>query len=101
MKNVVNHALVAKKKLYFFLALLLAQLTWAVDPSTTLTTYYASIDGKATNSSDDLRKTLCTIISTGYTSIGYSSLPNQMYGASSSPTDFVNGIGSNATMEDI
>lgn len=77
------------------------QLTWAVDPSTTLTTYYASIDGKATNSSDDLRKTLCTIISTGYTSIGYSSLPNQMYGASSNPTDFVNGTGSNATMEDI
>lgn len=93
---------IMRKHFFSFLALLfIAQLIWAVDPSTTLTTYYASIDGKATNSSDDLRKTLCTVISTGYTSIGYSSLPSQMYGASSNPSDFVNGTGSNATMEDI
>ena len=91
-----------RKHFFSFLALVLvAQLVWAIDPSTSLTTYYASIDGKSTNSSDDLRKTLCTVISTGYTSIGYSSLPNQVYGASSNPSDFVNGTGSNATMEDI
>ena len=70
-----------------------------IEPSTVLTTYYASIDGKSTNANDDLRKTLCTVISTGYTSIGYSSLQSQMYAASSNPTDFVNG--SNKTMEDI
>ena len=80
----------------FFFA---AQIMWAIEPSTTLTTYYASIDGKTTNANDDLRKTLCTIISTGYTSIGYSSLQTQMYAASSNPTDFVNG--DNKTMEDI
>ena len=90
-----------RKSYFLLIALFFAQFIWAVDPSTTLTTYYASIDGKATNSSDDLRKTLCTIISTGYTSIGYSSLPSQMYGASSNPTDFVNGTGKSATMEDI
>ncbi|MBR6017361.1 MAG: endonuclease [Paludibacteraceae bacterium] len=91
-----------RKHVFSLLAFLfITHLIWAIDPSTTLTTYYASIDGKAANSSDDLRKTLCTIISTGYTSIGYSSLPSQMYGASSNPTDFVNGTGSNATMEDI
>ena len=70
-----------------------------IEPSTVLTTYYASIDGKSTNANDDLRKTLCTVISTGYVSIGYSSLQSQMYAASSNPTDFVNG--SNKTMEDI
>ncbi len=70
-----------------------------IEPSTTLTVYYASIDGTATNANDDLRKTLCTVISTGYTSIGYSSLQAQMFAASSNPTDFVNG--SDKTMEDI
>ncbi len=91
---------IMRKHFFSFLALLLvAQMAWAIEPSTTLTTYYASIDGKATNSSDDLRKTLCTVISTGYVSIGYSSLQNQMYAASSNPTDFVNG--DNKTMEDI
>lgn len=90
-----------RKTLYLLALLLVAQIGWAIDPSTTLTTYYASIDGKSTNASDDLRKTLCTIISTGYTSIGYSSLPSQIYGASSNPSDFVNGTGSSATMEDI
>ncbi len=91
---------IMRKHFFSFLALLfVAQMAWAIEPSTTLTTYYASIDGKATNSSDDLRKTLCTVISTGYTSIGYSSLQNQMYAASSNPTDFVNG--DNKTMEDI
>ena len=91
-----------RKHFFSFLALLfVAQLVWAVDPSTSLTSYYASIDGQSTNANDDLRKTLCTVISTGYTSIGYSSLPNQVYGASSNPSDFVNGTGSNATMEDI
>lgn len=84
----------------FFALLLVAQFSWAeVEPSTTLTTYYASIDGKTTNANDELRSTLCTVISTGYTSIGYSSLPDQMYAASSDPTDFVNG--DNKTMEDI
>ena len=81
-----------------FAVVFCAQL-WAVDPSVTLTSYYAGIDGKATNSSDDLRKELCTIISTGYTSIGYSSLPNSVYAASSDPSDFYNG--SSKTMEDI
>ena len=84
----------------FFALLLIAQFSWAeVEPSTTLTTYYASIDGKATNANDDLRKTLCTVISTGYTSIGYSSLQNSVYAASSDPSDFY--IGSSKTMEDI
>ena len=72
---------------------------WAVDPSVTLTSYYANIDGKATNSNDDLRITLCTIISTGYVTIGYSSLPDNVYAASSDPSDFYNG--SSKTMEDI
>lgn len=89
-----------RKHFLSLLALLFAaQILWAIEPSTTLTTYYASIDGKTTNVNDDLRKTLCTIISTGYTSIGYSSLQNQMFAASSNPTDFVNG--ENKTMEDI
>lgn len=85
----------------FFALIFVAQISWAegIEPSTVLTTYYASIDGKTTNANDDLRKTLCTVISTGYTSIGYSSLQSQMYAASSNPTDFVNG--SNKTMEDI
>ena len=91
-----------QKHIFFFLALILvAPFMWAIEPSTTLTTYYASIDGTSSNANDDLRKTLCTIISTGYTSIGYGSLPNSIYGASSNPSDFVNGTGSNATMEDI
>lgn len=76
-----------------------AQLIGALEPSATLTVYYASIDGKATNANDDLRKTLCTVISTGYTSISYSGLSSQMFAASSDPTDFVNG--DNKTMEDI
>ena len=89
-----------RKHIFSFLALLfVAQIVWAVDPSTSLTTYYASIDGKATNSNDDLRKQLCTIISTGYTSTTYSNLKDQMYAASSNPTDFYNG--NNKTMEDI
>lgn len=93
------------KKSRFLLGVLVlcpfVQILWAgeVEPSTSLETYYASIDGKATNENDDLRKTLCTIISTGYTSIGYSSLQSQMYAASSNPTDFVNGT--DKTMEDI
>lgn len=70
-----------------------------IQPSTTLTAYYSAIDGTSTNANDDLRKTLCTVISDGYVSIGYSSLQNQMFAASSNPTDFVNGT--NKTMEDI
>ena len=81
--------------------LLSVQSIWAVDPSTSLATYYANIDGKATDSNDALRVALCTIISTGYTSIGYSSLQNSIYAASSDPSDFYNGSGSNKTMEDI
>ncbi|MBQ7530149.1 MAG: endonuclease [Paludibacteraceae bacterium] len=69
-----------------------------VQPSTSLTTYYANINGKSSNS-DELRITLCTIISANYSSTGYSSLQNSMYAASSNPTDFVNG--SDKTMEDI
>lgn len=88
-----------KKILSFFTLILLVQWTFAVDPSTNLATYYANIDGKATDSNDNLRKTLCTIISNGYTTIGYSSLPNSVYAASSNPSDFYNG--SSKTMEDI
>ncbi len=91
-----------KKHFLAILALVfVAQISWAgdVQPSTTLTTYYVAIDGTSTNANDDLRKTLCTVISTGYVSIGYSSLQSQMYAASSNPTDFVNGT--NKTMEDI
>ncbi len=84
----------------FFALLLVAQFSWAeVEPSTTLTTYYAAIDGTSTNANDELRSTLCTVISTGYTSIGYSSLADNVYAASSNPSDFVNG--DNKTMEDI
>lgn len=72
---------------------------WAVDPSTTLTTYYAGINGKATDSNDALRVQLCTIISNGYTSIAYGNLQNSVYAASSDPSDFYNG--SSKTMEDI
>lgn len=88
-----------KKILSLFTLILLVQWTFAVDPSTNLATYYANIDGKATDSNDNLRKTLCTIISNGYTTIGYSSLPNSVYAASSNPSDFYNG--SSKTMEDI
>ena len=90
-----------KKILSLFTLILLVQWTFAVDPSTNLATYYANIDGKATDSNDNLRKTLCTIISNGYTTIGYSSLPNSVYAASRNPSDFYNGSGSSKTMEDI
>ena len=90
-----------KKILSLFTLILLVQWTFAVDPSTDLATYYANIDGKATDSNDNLRKTLCTIISNGYTTIGYSSLPSSVYAASSNPSDFYNGSGSSKTMEDI
>lgn len=78
-------------------------MVWAedVEPSTSLTTYYAAINGKATDSNDDLRKTLCAVISANYVAITYKNLQRDMYAASSNPTDFVNGIGANATMEDI
>ena len=91
-----------KKHILLLVALtILAQMIWAanVEPNTSLTTYYAAADGKSSNSNDDLRKTLCSIISANYTSIGYSSLQNSMFAASSNPTDFVNG--SDKTMEDI
>lgn len=90
-----------KKILSLFTLILLVQWTFAVDPSANLATYYANIDGKATDSNDNLRKALCTIISDGYTKIGYSSLPNSVYAASSNPSDFYNGSGSSKTMEDI
>lgn len=76
-----------------------APFAWAVDPSENLATYYANIDGKSSNSSDDLRKALCTIISSPYTTIAYASLKDQVYAASSDPSDFY--IGTNKTMEDI
>lgn len=90
-----------KHILVVFALVVLAQGIWAqeVQPSTTLTTYYAQINGKAADSNDQLRITLCAIISDGYTSIGYSSLQNNMFAASTDPTDFVNGT--NKTMEDI
>ena len=90
-----------KKYIFSVFCILFSVCIYAegIEPSTVLTTYYASIDGTSTNANDDLRKTLCTVISTGYVSIGYSSLQSQMYAASSNPTDFVNG--SNKTMEDI
>ena len=90
-----------KKYIFSVFCILFSVCIYAegIEPSTVLTTYYASIDGKSTNANDDLRKTLCTVISTGYVSIGYSSLQSQMYAASSNPTDFVNG--DNKTMEDI
>ena len=90
-----------KKILSLFTLILLVQWTFAVDPSTNLATYYANIDGRATDSNDNLRKTLCTIISNDYTTIGYSSLPNSVYAASRNPSDFYNGSGSSKTMEDI
>ncbi len=86
----------------FLSALLLAASAvhpvWAVEPNTDLKTYYAAINGKA-ETGDALRTTLCTIISTGYTSIGYSSLADNVYAASTDPSDFYNG--SSKTMEDI
>ena len=90
-----------KKYIFSVFCILFSVCIYAegIEPSTVLTTYYASIDGTSTNANDDLRKTLCTVISTGYVSIGYSSLQSQMYAASSNPTDFVNGA--NKTMEDI
>lgn len=99
----MKHSKYIVSPLRFFLLLavpfLFSVSVLAVDPSVTLTTYYAKIDGKATDSNDNLRKELCTIISNGYTTIGYSSLPNSVYAASSNPSDFYNG--SSKTMEDI
>ena len=88
-----------KHFLSLFALLVIAQMIWALEPSTNLTVYYATIDGTSTDANDNLRKTLCTVISTGYNSIGYSSLQYQMYAAPTDPTDFVNG--DNMTMEDI
>ena len=93
---------IMRKAFIFLLALIgLAQAVWAedVNSSTSLTVYYASIDGKATDLQDALRKELCTVISAGYVSTGYSALKDKMYAASSNPTDFVNGT--NKTLEDI
>ena len=81
-----------------WIALVSVTMVFATDPAVSLTTYYANIDGKS-NTSDALRTQLCTIISTGYTNIGYSSLPDDVYAASSNPSDFYNGA--SKTMEDI
>lgn len=101
----MKHSKYIVSPLHFFLLLavpfLFSVSVLAVDPSVTLTTYYAKIDGKATDSNDNLRQALCTIISNGYTTIGYSSLPNSVYAASSDPSDFYHGSGSIKTMEDI
>lgn len=83
----------------FWAGMLCALSAWAVDPSTNLQTYYAAANGKATDANDALRVQLCTIISTNYSSIGYSSLSTSVYAASSNPSDFYNG--SSMTMEDI
>ena len=90
-----------KRNFISLLALMIAaQVVLAVDPNTNLFTYYSSIDGKSNSaSSDALRTQLCTVISTGYVSTGYSSLPNNIYAASTNPSDFYNG--SSKTMEDI
>lgn len=72
---------------------------WAVEPSTDLSSYYSGVNGKKTDANDALRKELCTIISANYQSIAYKNLKNQVYAASSDPSDFY--IGSNKAMEDI
>lgn len=87
-----------KKYISILFAALLTINMFGTDPSVTLTTYYANINGKS-NTSDALRIALCTIISNGYTSTSYSNLMNDMYAASSNPTDFNNG--SSKTLEDI
>lgn len=87
-----------KRYISVLFALLLTINMFGTDPSVTLTTYYANIDGQS-NTSDALRIALCTIISNGYTSTSYSNLKNDMYAASSNPTDFNNG--SSKTLEDI
>lgn len=97
MNNLIQN--IMRKHFLLSFALFCCAALWAVDPSTNLVTYYANIDGKATDSNDNLRTTLCSIISTGYTTIGYSSLPNSVYAASSDPSDFYEG--SSKTMEDI
>ena len=81
------------------LAACLSLSAWAVEPSTNLSSYYAGIDGKKTDSNDGLRKELCTIISANYNSIAYKNLKDQIYAVSSNPSDFYNG--SSKTMEDI
>lgn len=81
------------------LAACLSLSAWAVEPSANLSSYYAGIDGKKTDSNDGLRKELCTIISANYNSISYKNLKDQMYAASSNPSDFYTG--SSKTMEDI
>lgn len=73
-------------------------MSWAVDPSTTLTTYYANIDGKATDSNDALRVALYNIINS-HTTISYGNLQSSVYAATSNPSDFNNG--SSKTLEDI
>ena len=90
-----------KTHIFTFLALFLcASMAWAdVDSSTSLKAYDATIAGKATDSQDNLRKELCAVISNGYISISYRALKDNMYAASSNPTDFVNGT--NMTLEDI
>ena len=87
-----------KRYISVLFASLLTINMFGTDPSVTLTTYYANIDGQS-NTSDALRIALCTIISNGYTSTSYSNLKNDMYAASSNPTDFNNG--SSKTLEDI
>lgn len=87
-----------KRYISVLFAALLTINMFGTDPSVTLTTYYANIDGKS-NTSDALRIALCTITSNGYTSTSYNNLKESMYAASSNPTDFNNG--SSKTLEDI
>ncbi len=87
-----------KKYISILFAALLTINMFGTDPSVTLTTYYANINGKS-NTSDALRIALCTITGNGYTSTSYSNLKDDMYAASSNPTDFNNGT--SKTLEDI
>jgi uncharacterized repeat protein (TIGR02543 family) len=96
--NLENYKDMKRRFSVLWIALVSVTMVFATDPAVSLTTYYANIDGKS-NTSDALRTQLCTIISTGYTNIGYSSLPDDVYAASSNPSDFYNGA--SKTMEDI
>lgn len=88
-----------KKHLLFLFALIfVARFVWAVDPSVNLQTYYSAINGKKTDSNDALRVALHDIIRP-HTTISYGSLQNNVFAASSNPSDFYNG--SNKTLEDI
>lgn len=75
----------------FCLGIISVATLWA-QPSAT---YYSSANGK---SGDALRQALYSIIK-DHTAIGYSSLPENCYAATTSPSDFNNG--NDKLLEDI